>query len=448
MASILDTLQAELRRVMIAGANAAAEDTKLSKLAQDLKAAGGKAPVLTRLAEQTEALISQSGTKSTILLDEAVLVASIATTQAATDRKGDLNLSEAENDLIFVKRSYRDTKALINALTTKGGGRQSIIQNELGSGTAYDSRLLPLFVGALDDSYSEIANDIAKGLSKFGRQAIEPPKAVIDISTGTDSSTRKLEALASPLNNDEKEALFMDIYTNGNSKLKPLAIRNLTDIKHDEIHKTALKSKNDQIREAAFYALAARQDEEAAQILADALATKDYAMAVEAADAHKHQKTLDLYKAMVEEMIDSDAPLTKETTHRIGVYQTHTNGGYEVLLKIYRYYNNREKWLVFDNYADSYYSNYIAGALRSMLYIDAERALADIAAMTDEEGIPDNTYSYMVRYGLEQLTPDKLYTALEPFLEHERLKNSLISEFEYCLNVQRYLRISLKEVKN
>ncbi|MGO4544719.1 hypothetical protein AB4Z29_07970 [Paenibacillus sp. 2TAB23] len=161
---LLRELHEDVRRLMVAGASMAIDDSRLKRMLPQLQLLGEKAPIFKRVAEEvsstTEARPEQAAGK---LLDLAVLLQAVLHTQSSTDAPGDLvSVGTTQRNQSGTSITYRKLKPLLDALTQRGPGRLEMIRQGKEEGSFADLRTYVPAVHALRDSYAEIADYVAE----------------------------------------------------------------------------------------------------------------------------------------------------------------------------------------------------------------------------------------------------------------------------------------------
>ena len=278
--ALLHETRTELRRLAIAGGSLAADDFRLKKLIPQLAEAGKTAPVFARLGSLLERVMTSD---ASALLEAGVLVNAILYTQAASGCAGESISSQENGALPATTQGYRMLNPLRIALSTKGGGRQEIIEQGIESGAIYDLRLLGAVIGALEDSYAAIPPLIAEVLKRIGPPCVPALLARFDPKEKGAASPLRLEILGHILQ-AEGFALYRTAYDEGTPALKIKAIELMgSNPEFEPLLIEAAKSRKQEMREAAFLGLSSlAASPEARNILLAALDSADYPKAIKA----------------------------------------------------------------------------------------------------------------------------------------------------------------------
>ena len=282
MSTILYDLKSELRRLMIAGGELASGDARLKKLNSTLSEMAKSAPVLKKLSEQTAALTEPSN-KERIknLMEEAVLLNAVLYTQAKTGKIGGLLPLKTHSTINIMDVTHRMAKELTRSLTTTGSGRYEVVKQAVEDGWAFDTRFMPLFAADLDDKYAELAELIRKILPKFGPEVAPYILKDLDISLGTEANVRRVGVLGDVLSDEKSKELFINIYNDGDKKLKEAVIPALaTYPEYRPVIDEAFKAKTSGVRTKAAEALARIGDEKALEMLTEGVASKNYSAVI------------------------------------------------------------------------------------------------------------------------------------------------------------------------
>ena len=174
--AVLGQVYDELRRLAIAGSVVVPGDFRIKKLIHPLEQAGKKSPIFVKvlmgvknLAEATEHNASQA------LLELGTLVNAILYTQGETSLAGKLEpIVSKQFGTHKTQTSARAMKPLLEALTTTGSGRLEIIRDAVERNLFHDLRLIRPALLALDDSYADISDLVAKNVLPIYGSAIVP----------------------------------------------------------------------------------------------------------------------------------------------------------------------------------------------------------------------------------------------------------------------------------
>ncbi|EGO65713.1 HEAT repeat domain-containing protein [Acetonema longum] len=274
IALLYDT-QTEVRRLFIAGGDLAAGDFRLKKILPGLRKAGEAAPVFLRVADAMEKVIEpEAGKASENLLELATLVNAVLYTQGETGLPGEIKPVETIGVQYSSRATFRAVMPVIEALTGKGSGRYEILKQARADQLFNDLRLLNPLIAALGDSYAEIAGLAYEVLAELGPDVAPVLRKSLDFS-GDKAAARILDLL-SGFQGAAGKQLYLDALEQGSLPVKVSALKALKDLPECEeiLFRYAVDSKKE-LREAAYTALAAYQDEQAAEILFAAFKGKD-----------------------------------------------------------------------------------------------------------------------------------------------------------------------------
>jgi len=282
--------RAEIRRLLIAGANFAKGDFRLERLAQELKKSGEKAPVFARAASLLEKCVEpgdEAGDAADALLDAGSFISAVLSTQASVGFEGEwadddevsgLKLIEDAFGADFVKSmpvaprpssqlpssqlppghlppghlpGYRELSPVITALTVKSAGRFQILNTAAESGLLSDYRLAPYLIDDLGDSYTEIPPLIVQALVRIGAPAL--PILLADFSLDDDSRKNQYRFTAiAGIAGKRGHLLYRRVFLEGKAKLRVVAVENLGNIEGTEqLIRDAANDPNKEVREAA-----------------------------------------------------------------------------------------------------------------------------------------------------------------------------------------------------
>jgi hypothetical protein len=281
---ILTQVYDETRRLAIAGSVVAAGDFRLKKLLAPLEQAGAKAPVLAKVAEAVKHVLDGNEKDSAAaLLDLTTLVNAILYTQGETGAPGTIEPIET-TDLGggTAQTSARMLKPLLEALATTGSGRLELIRDAHERGMFRDLRLVKPALAAIDDPYGEIGDFIAENvLPLYGKAILPELRASFDLN-GRAGHPRRLR-LMHALDPAGTRELVKQALDGGSKEVRVAAISCLGAAADDLSYLIEQASaKAQEVRQAAYLALAAIDHPDAVAALQKAASGKDLELAVEA----------------------------------------------------------------------------------------------------------------------------------------------------------------------
>jgi hypothetical protein len=306
---ILDELQADLKRLTIAGSDLANGDISLKKKIPVLLKMGEKVPVFTKIGQFAEKLVSGKEPTSEHLLELSTLLSSVMYTMGKTGRDGDLEVGETTSEFP-TEISYLTLKPIIEALTTKGSGRGEIIEQAYHFSKIYDLRLIYPLIAALDDSYPELADFVAEHiLPKYGQELLPILQASFSVK-GKKGDGRRLKVIAEILG-VEGLPFYYDCIENGSTQIQMAGLEILSKYEQaEEVLISYTKAKKADVRLVAYQSLAKRTSDTAINCLLQALEGKDRNLVLEAAVSGSTDKLresmLGFAKKLLGEYIESE----------------------------------------------------------------------------------------------------------------------------------------------
>ncbi len=295
--AVLTQVYAEARRLAVAGSVVARGDFRLKKLLPPLEQAGKQAPVFAKVAEAAAAVVDgPEASSAAALLDLTSLVTAVLYTQGETGLAGPIMPVET-TDLGGggTQTSARVLKPLLEALSSTGSGRLELVKDAFGRGLFRDLRLVRPALGALDDPYPDIADLMAeKVLPLYGTAILPELRGTYD-PTGTKGHPRRLK-LMHALDPAAARDLVIDALENGSKVVKFAAIACLGANDVPYLVEQS-KAKAEDLRVAAYHALAGVDTPEAVAAMAAAFAGKDYWIATDAIEGSKNPKLADILVA-------------------------------------------------------------------------------------------------------------------------------------------------------
>ncbi len=273
----------EVRRLAIAGSIVAPGDFRLKKLVPLLAQAGQKAPVFAKVAEAVSKLVeSNDKTSAAALLELTTLITAILYTQGETGSAGELTpIKTIALGRTRSQVSARVLKPLRDALTTTGSGRLEIIRDAYEQGVCHDFRLVGPALGAVDDTYAEIADFVAeKILPLFGQALVPELQATFD-PKGRGGHVRRL-LLMHQLDPETSRPFVQRSLDEGSKEVRIAAISCLGDAPEDlPFLLEQVKAKPKDVRTAALKSLGRSSSADAARVLCAAIDSEDLELAEE-----------------------------------------------------------------------------------------------------------------------------------------------------------------------
>jgi HEAT repeats len=303
----------EARRLAIAGSVVAPGDFRIKKLIAPLEQVGAKAPVFAKVAEAVKAVVDANDkTSAQTLLDLTTLVSAILYTQGETGVAGELQPIETTDlGLVATQTGARLLKPLLEALSTKGSGRLEVIRDAYERGAFHDLRLIQPAAAAIDDAYPEIADLICDKILPLYGQAILPAlRASFDMK-GRAGHPRRLRFLHQ-LDPAGSRELVKRALEEGSKEVKVAAIECLGWERDDISYLLEQASaKAQEVRQAAYRALAQHEDDAVIAVLQKAFDGKDLAVAADALRRSRSEKLLRFVRSRALEEL-AELPKTKE----------------------------------------------------------------------------------------------------------------------------------------
>ncbi|MCI0740809.1 MAG: HEAT repeat domain-containing protein [Gemmataceae bacterium] len=300
--AVLTQVYDEMRRLAIAGSVVASGDFRLKKLIPALEQAGAKAPVFAKVADAVKAVVnSEERTSGQALLELTTLVNAILYTQGETGASGTLEpIETAELVGPTSQASARVLKPLLEALTTTGSGRLELVRDAYERGAFHDLRLVQPALKALDDVYPEIGDFIAdKVLTLYGKAIVPDLRARFDLK-GRGGHSRRLRLLHALDPAGSRDLVKQSLET-GSKEVKVVAIECLGAEPEDLSYLIEQASaKAQEVRQAAYRALATIDDEAAVAVLQKAMDGKELHLAADSLNKSRNAKVLSYLIAAIE----------------------------------------------------------------------------------------------------------------------------------------------------
>lgn len=257
-------LKERLEHAAIAGTGLLHEDFRLCRAVEALAPLAKVNPVFAKISAGAAALLNvPESERGTRLLDVLSLVDAVVYTQGATNVTGDLEDLEPGPGS-YVQVSYGKLQPLLIALNGSGSGRTSLIREYWSNHPEYfnDFRVRPYVVGALGDSYGELADMIGEILLKQGSGIIPLLKENFD-PAGKTEMARRVHLIAKLAGKSEND-WFVSILPDSKKDIREAIIQTLS--LHKENNQLLLdlcRTEKGKLKEAAMRSLAAMDTEEA-----------------------------------------------------------------------------------------------------------------------------------------------------------------------------------------
>jgi hypothetical protein len=290
--AVLTQVYDEARRLAVAGSVVARGDFRLKKLLPPLDQAGTKAPVFAKVSEAAKKVIEgPEDSSAESLLELTALVTAVLYTQGETGQPGDLKPIDPINlGGELAQTSARLLKPLLEALKSTGSGRLELVKDAHERGAFRDLRLIKPALDGLDDPYPEVADFLAaKVLPKYGKAVLPELRKAYD-PKGTKGHPRRLK-LMHTIDAAGTRDLIKQALDGGSKEVKVAAISCLGADREDLsylLEQAAAKTQD--VRGAAYAALANIDDPAAVAVLEKAISGKDLDLAVRAFHKSKSER--------------------------------------------------------------------------------------------------------------------------------------------------------------
>lgn len=262
-------LRDRLENAAIAGVNLIGEDFRLKRAIGQMEPLAKASPVFQRIVAMAEKAADPQGEdKSGALLDTLGLLDAVLCTQAVNHVDGELKKPEISGHSgdVYRKISYGRMAAVLEAFRGTGGGRYAVIQeaHENDPEIFEDYRIRYWMVQALGDSYSELADLVARWLKQEGEEIIPLLKQGF-AADGKREMARRVEVLDRIAKGRENEFYRMAVREGSKEVREPA----LFALRHEMSNLSLLldyqKTEKGKCKEAAMRALSYMDGEAAVQ---------------------------------------------------------------------------------------------------------------------------------------------------------------------------------------
>ncbi len=289
---VLRELDADVTRLLVAGASLATADEGLGERKTSVKALSAKAPALAKVSAQIDALVGASGRKSAVeLLNLAAMSAQIRGAQAKpADGTGAISAIEKREEMLTPLASVAADK-LFRALSGTSDEPENVLETALKDEAVVDlrfARLVPNIVGGgIDDEL------VVKVVRAYGEEAVRAIEAAFDPKGGYADATR-LEIIVDVRGKDAMP-LIERALSEGSPDVRARSLEQWKKVDLDSAIRVCLdrgvKDKSSDVVEAALGVLAlAHENDEAMEAILAQLNSEDSGYAARhALGDFKHQ---------------------------------------------------------------------------------------------------------------------------------------------------------------
>lgn len=257
-------LKERLEHAAIAGTSLLQEDFRLRRAVEALTPLANANPVFAKIGAGAKALLNApENERSTTLLDVLSLVDAVVYTQGTTNVNGEITAVE-QGTGSYVQASYGELQPLITALSGTGTGRTSLIWEYWKTHPEYfnDFRVLPHAVGALGDSYGELADLISEILMKQGEAILPLLKENFDPAGKTEMARRV--RLVAKLAGETENDWYVTILPDSKKDVRESVIQALSlSQENSQLLLDLCQSERGKLKDAAMRSLAVMDTEEA-----------------------------------------------------------------------------------------------------------------------------------------------------------------------------------------
>lgn len=256
-------LKEQLETAAVSGCGLMGEDFRLKRAIEQMKPLAAAAPVFQKIEQTARMAVStECGDPAGMLLDALALIYAVACTQGTVGVPGELQPLEGEGReetdglCLLSGISYSRMAPLVEALTGTGSGRYAVIVKAMEEEPELflDRRLAGLLVGALGDSYRELASLAYRQLLKTGPGVLPLLKNDFDV-TGKREMALRLE-LIGKLAGRTENLLYRQAALEGDKQMKETAIPFLSlDQENVEFLLDMMKAEKGTIKNSVLKAL-------------------------------------------------------------------------------------------------------------------------------------------------------------------------------------------------
>lgn len=316
----LQALEADVERLLIAGAPSAAADESVQRRADTLREVAKKVPALMPIAEAASRLHAAPPTEAApALLDLLLLVKQAQASLATAGVTGTLAPLPASGPWQTTTPA-RDLYPLVEALGVAGSGKTKILKEACERGIVADLRLLEPLLVALDDGYAEFADLVTEqALPMFGDALVSELRGGLNMK-GKAADARRLHCLCR-VNATVGGELCRRALQEGNAPLRAEALNLLAGTAPDEAETWALqlvtgegdlREKAREVRASALRALAGSTSDDGLAALVAAV--EDHAEVWEAArkalEKSRHPRATERLSAELTTLTSQMGPAT------------------------------------------------------------------------------------------------------------------------------------------
>ncbi|HMK47223.1 MAG TPA: tetratricopeptide repeat protein [Methanocella sp.] len=263
----------EIRRLAVAGSDIAIGDGRVKRLAPDIRKMGETVPIFARLADSIEPLVNpESGSTASKLLEAATLTNALLYTQGAVGIEGEMGASESSGSDLPTAASYQTISRVKEAMDERGGVRLELFRSICEEGGFVDLRLLGMFIELLYSPSNDVANLVCeKILPSYGETILSQLISGYNIK-GKAGDGLRLELISGILNEKGKD-MYFDALKHGSERVKISALKCMRYVPEctTDVLIEYSRSKNENVRVAAFEMLAETNSEATVDRIIEAL---------------------------------------------------------------------------------------------------------------------------------------------------------------------------------
>lgn len=201
-------LRDRLNSSVVAGAGLIGEDFRLRRAIEGMEPLAKASPLFQKITAMARPLAEGKNEDAPErLLDVLALVDAVLCTQGTVSVSQEIfPVGLPKRDGAYQPQTYRMLAPLLTALTSTGGGRYNIINDAMKNtpNLFRDYRVSAAMIGALGDSYAEIADEVEKFLCNQGRNLAPLLKHDFD-PLGKKDMVRRVHVIANVFGAEENE---------------------------------------------------------------------------------------------------------------------------------------------------------------------------------------------------------------------------------------------------
>lgn len=271
--TVLYELKERLEAAATAGTGLLGEDFRLKRTVEQMAPLGKASPVFARICQMAQQLTADCDDREGLLLDTLALLNAVLITQGTVGVDGEMEELLASKGQACVNASYSSLSPVLEALRGSGGGRYSLVEKAMEDSPELfkDYRVKYAMAQDLDDSYVDMAEMLTSWLEEERDPSLVPILKREFRPEGGREMARRLRVIVKTAGAGENE-FYRASFEHASKEVKAELLRALSyDPSNGEFLAGLVKTERGNAKKLVYYALARMNDENAWELVMDAL---------------------------------------------------------------------------------------------------------------------------------------------------------------------------------